>query len=211
MKSNASFVDANGDGFADGARLTAGDGNGAITSFNGNVGHWSDGFGPLAGMNYYVAVNSFRTPDNTPADAVITFPGNRLVIAGPDGKINFKSATAHTVAFNQLVLEGGNLNQAGGNAVITVAGSVLIHSASTYTGSNGPMTLSGPISGSGGLTSSGGTLSFAGNSTWTGNLTANGPFTLADTGSMAPWRTMRTASRRSRRASLWWKISKARG
>ncbi|MEK7953576.1 beta strand repeat-containing protein [Luteolibacter soli] len=183
MKSSGSFIDNNGDGFADGARLTAGDGNGATTSFNGNVGHWSDGFGPLAGMNYYVAVDSFRTPDSTPANTTITFPGNRLVVA-TGGRVNFKSTGAHTVAFNKLMLDGGNLNQAGGNALITVAGNVTIRSASTYTGSNGPLTLSGPISGSGGLTASGGTLSFASNSTWTGNLTANGPFTLTDTGSM---------------------------
>ena len=183
-KSNASFTDVDSDGIADGARLTAGDANGGTTSFNGNVGHWSDGFGPLAGMNYYVAADSLRTPDNTPADTVLTFPGNRLVIA-PGGKINFKSTSTHTISVNQLVLDGAILNQAGGGNVITLASNgVTIRSASTYTGSNGPMTISAPISGSGALTSSGGTLSFAGTNTWTGNLTANGPFALAATGTM---------------------------
>ena len=178
--SAASFADANGDGIADGAKLLAGDANSATTISYDASTNWSDHFAPLAGINYYVAVNSLRAPYT--ADGDYTFAGARLVMA-TGGNLLFKSNSNHTIG--NLVLDGGRIhNGSNGNGLVTVGGNILVRGASEMYAQNGSLTVNSLVSGTGNLSlvAANGTVTFTGANTWTGSLAAESPFALGATG-----------------------------
>ncbi len=170
--------------FASAISMTAGDVNGAVTSFNG-AGKWSDATAPAAGNSYYNAGFLLRTPATTSIN--YTFAGDSLTITSTNstltGDLNasliFKDVGSSTITVNNLTIDGGNLrNGSGSTNVFTLAGSLAIGSSGMGVHIQGPTYITSAISGSGTIKIVGNgsseavrTLHFASaNNTYTGSL-----------------------------------------
>ncbi|AKC81758.1 hypothetical protein IMCC26134_01345 [Verrucomicrobia bacterium IMCC26134] len=172
--------DINGDGVADGHRLLTGDTVGT-TSFNAGL-NWEGTVTPATGENYFVDVQSLRTP----ADALdYTFAGNHLVIF-TGGNLLVKGTGIITLPNG--VLDGGRLHNAtNGNVVATIAGAINVRSASEIYTQNGGITITAALSGTGNLVFTGpNPVTFAGTNTYKGSLSLlnTAGFTLASTGTL---------------------------
>lgn len=173
--------DINGDGITDGHFLIAGDVIGTA-SFNSGL-NWDDASAPVAGSNYYVAVDGLRTP----ADAnPYTFAGDKLVLA-TGGRLIVKGDGLLTVPY--LGLDGGTvLNALNSNLAFTLAGSIHVSRASTLSCNNNDIIVNAAISGTKDLTIAGiaarrVVLNAA--NTWTGNSVLNtAGITLGSTGTL---------------------------
>ncbi len=172
--------DINADGIADGQRLVTADAGGTNSFVNGL--NWADALAPSAGKNYFVDINSLRTPNDA---ADYSFAGDRLVIF-TGGNLLVKGSGALT--FPLLNLDGGRLhNGTDGNVVATVAGSIAVTRASEIYAQNQGFVLNAALSGTGNLTLTGGSpVTIAGTNTWRGGLalTNTGGLVLAETGNL---------------------------
>jgi autotransporter-associated beta strand protein len=151
--------------------LTTSDAAGS-TSFN-TVGHWANAAAPSAANNYFTTNNTLRTPNPTTTGSAYIFLGNSLSIdAGGRflGKIGNNVAgntTVATITITNLILNGGQFDQAGANSdtpKLIVAGNVTVNAASILgalgsTANNSAsfetIEFTAPISGAGALQVSG--------------------------------------------------------
>jgi autotransporter-associated beta strand protein len=93
--------------------------NSSITSFNGNLGRWSNGSAPSAGNTYTNAAYLLRTPNS---GASHTFAGDSLTLSRSSsalGRLLLKGPEACTVVADNLILGGGLLDLGVGNGTIT--------------------------------------------------------------------------------------------
>ncbi|MEY3894725.1 MAG: hypothetical protein RLZZ214_244, partial [Verrucomicrobiota bacterium] len=110
-------LDINGDGLTDGHKLITPDVLGT-TSFNAGL-NWDDATAPIAGQNYYVALDGLRTPtDANP----YTFAGDNLVFT-TGGQFIIKGTGVITVP--NLGMDGGWVANATNSVVgITLEGAI---------------------------------------------------------------------------------------
>ncbi|HWD91443.1 MAG TPA: autotransporter-associated beta strand repeat-containing protein [Verrucomicrobiae bacterium] len=164
------------------------------SSFTGST-NWNPAGVPSAG-NAYFSIFTLRTPTPTSSGSNYIFGGDSLEIDANGtttsrllGKIgnNASGNTTHGTITVNLILNGGNLEQAGAssdNSILTVAGSVMVNAPSivgalggTANGSSKFETLefTAPISGSAGLQVSGSIIN-AGADTGLVKLSAPNPY-----------------------------------
>jgi len=108
------------------------------TSFAAGL-HWPGALAPTAGNNYFTGANVLRTLGDTTGGNNYVFAGDSLSVdAGGRflGKIGNGVAgnfTSDTVTINNLILNGGNTEQAGtttDNATLILAGNISVNAAS---------------------------------------------------------------------------------
>ncbi|HEY9509650.1 MAG TPA: autotransporter-associated beta strand repeat-containing protein, partial [Verrucomicrobiae bacterium] len=152
-------------------KLTTNDPAGS-SSFN-SAGKWSDAATPSVGNAYFTTNFTLRTPNPTTSGNTYVFGGDSLSIDS-GGRFLAKignnvsgNTTVGTITVNQLILNGGSMDQAGANSdhsVLIVGGNVSVNAASiigalggTANGSSTFETVDfiAPISGSGALQVSG--------------------------------------------------------
>jgi len=111
-------------------------------------GYWSDGLPAAAGNDYHVG-NSTGKGMRTPASGNPTFPGDSLTVY-TTGTATLK--TSGTITFDNLHLQGGEINGSGGNS--TVAGHVYVDTSGVLDVviDDRVITYSAQLHGSGGLT-----------------------------------------------------------
>jgi len=144
--------------------LGTGDGFGGSSFTGGGSGAgWGNGGGSTvettaatSTVNYFVGGGStaaaiqLRTPTTS---GPFTFTGNSLTL-GFGGELLLKGSGNYTTTVNNLILDGGYINQGGvGSANPTVAGNITLAGTSTLynNAATGGMTVAAPISGPGGL------------------------------------------------------------
>ena len=107
--------------------LTAGDANGATTSFNG-AGHWSNGQAPSSANDYFTAGYLLRTP-NTAAGSSNYFAGNSLSLDYNAGNLLVGLAMKYTgssaIRVDNLKLNGGAIFN-GQGATMSVYGNITV-------------------------------------------------------------------------------------
>ncbi|RYD43021.1 MAG: hypothetical protein EOP85_10615, partial [Verrucomicrobiaceae bacterium] len=96
----------------------------ATTSINGDIGNWSQAGVPAAPNNYHTGIFTLRTPSSTTSET-ITFGGSTLSL-NTGGRLLGKAAagvngntSVQTLNVN-LIFNGGNIDQAGGNTSSTL-------------------------------------------------------------------------------------------
>lgn len=153
-----------------------------VSSFNA-AGGWSSGSAPSAGNDYFVPIVRLRTPVS---GSSFTFGGDSLTIAGPNGLMTYKgTGSAGVITVNNLILNGGSLDQLSGSAdVFRLAGNLNVQGSSIIHAKQGPIVISAVISGNGTITNPGSDsapniLSIMGPAnTFTGNIVNSGRFQL---------------------------------
>lgn len=151
-------------------KLTTNDAAGT-SSFNAAL-NWSDGAVPSAGNAYFTTNFVLRTPNPTASGNTYVFGGDSLSI-DPGGRFLAKignnisgNTTVGTIVVNNLILNGGVMDQAGSkndNSVLVVDGNVIVNAASLIGAAGGgdgssifeTVEFIAPISGSGALQVSG--------------------------------------------------------
>jgi len=125
--------------------MTASDtANAATTSFNGNLGRWSNAAAPEAGNSYTNTGFLLRTPNS---GGPHVFAGDSLTLTRTEsaiGRLLFKGPDGDSVTINQLVLNGGLLDMGvgGGTFTTTLAGAITIQPGFTsYLNAEGSTTL----------------------------------------------------------------------
>jgi len=153
------------------------------SSFNA-TGHWSNGNAPSAGNAYFTTNFILRTPGNTTS---YTFGGDSLSVDAGGHMLGKTTGTGQIITVNNLILNGGNLDQAtanSDNAIQTWAGNITVNAPSglgalggTANGSAGFETLNitAPIKGSADLQVSGPSLN-TGQDTGVVKLSAANPY-----------------------------------
>lgn len=130
------------------------------TSLNGDIGNWSSPGVPTVPNNYHTGAFTMRTPA-TLVPQSLTFGGSSLTISaggrllGKAGAGNAGNTSLQTLAIN-LILDGGNIDQAGGtsSATLLLTGSVLsqadamVGSLGTSSANCETLDFGAPISGS---------------------------------------------------------------
>ena len=172
--------------------MTANDANGATTSFNGDVGHWSPAGAPAAGNNYSTAGFLLRSPN---VAGNYTFAGDSLTVGGGSGGGAFSTtagnnngfifkATGINLTVNNLILDGsqirdgngiGNIATLNGNIHVTANGGAFFAQDTNIINSaisgSGPLAFGDTASPS--APSECITIFTSGSSTYNGNITFN--------------------------------------
>ncbi|MFO1487394.1 MAG: PEP-CTERM sorting domain-containing protein [Verrucomicrobiota bacterium] len=127
------------------------------TSFN-TAGHWNNLAAPSSGNDYVSAGFLLRTPAT--ANGIHTFLGDSLTITGPGGQnvgnndaLLFKGTGASgLLTVNNLVVNGGELRNASGNAdFFNLAGNLTVGSLGMVVHIQGPTFISSVLAGSGAI------------------------------------------------------------
>jgi autotransporter-associated beta strand protein len=110
-------------------------GNAMITSFNGDVGHWSVPGAPIPANRYVTGANDIRTPALTASGDAGTFAGKSLsidaggVFLGKAGASTVGSTVVETITINDFILNGGTVFQAGvfgSSATLVIGGNITV-------------------------------------------------------------------------------------
>ena len=118
--------------------------NGSTTSFNGNLGRWSNGIIPSAGNTYKNSAYLLRSPNS---GSPHVFAGDSLTLTRTDaaiGRLLFKGPDGDSVTIQHLILDGGLLDMGvgGGTFTTTLAGAIAIQPGFTsYLNAEGSATL----------------------------------------------------------------------
>jgi len=163
--------------------LTGTDGFGT-SSFN-SAGLWADGIAPSGANGYYTKTNGLRTPANVNP---YTFGGAALSVDVGGHLLGKTSGTTQVITINNLILNGGYLDQATANSdsfSITIAGNITVNAPSSLgaiggtvngSGSFEVLNLTAPISGSAALQISGPLINNGGEDTGVVRLSAANPY-----------------------------------
>lgn len=162
------------------------------TSLTGST-NWDNNAVPSTGNAYFTSGFTLRTTNATTSGGNVIFPGGSLSIdvggrlLGKSGNNISGNTTSNSITVTNLILNGGNLEQAGANsdnAILTVAGNLTVNTASSLGAlgdtANGStsfeiLNLTAPISGSAALMVSGANIN-AGADTGVVKLSVPNPY-----------------------------------
>lgn len=146
------------------------------TSFN-VVGNWNDTVPPTGTKDYSTAQYILRTPTTSGNH---TFAGHSLTLP-PLGILRFKGSNNAIITIDQLVLDGGTIDNGVGGSTFTLAGNIAVNANSFIaptTDAGRAIHVASTLTGSGSLTNgngSPGTVTYSGNNEgFTGAMVVNG-------------------------------------